>query len=624
MLLDNKIEDRSPTPESRDNCTNNSSHPSPPPSPSPSPEFIASNGDRYRTNTLQLMATAPSHLRKSSDEKLLEDFFGMEQLTKLDMFKSQISIPRSTAKEDKLKTSGSGGLIQGISMPNISSSPSGVSLVSVNKPVKPVILRPLKPRYDDANRKSYDVASEMEKLRARLQETAIQELAEFDRKYSPKLYHSSGASVTSGGSNSHSREGSMDSTTPKELSEPPPTIAVSHVRQYSLPVDQELPQQLQQNRSNGNNLSPLTINWWNPTLSKSSDHIASNVPPHGHIRQISGSSVMSEDSDTFSPPLTPSLQQVHNEFSLSNTATKTQSGSDVRKYVQQYQSGKGSELMRISSTGHVPSSTYNRQSIKGSNSSSVGSNSSTSSRPPSGKMNDSSVGLSSSRPASGKMNEAMMRSSSGNKLHYSTTVLKRGKANNYWGSQELGNFPAVQQRGISTNFKGRSLSNGTPSIIYDRLDPHRRGSLEIEPETKTIPPRGVNRYPSHSNPREGKIPASPRMTRKPDVSDAHHINPQYTKLAPRMPNGKNTATVHPEDITPYMTSSHVRAQMQNLNFTYTPFSEQSQQRAGSLSTGSEYYRYSKPRANTVSSGSPSQRLNQKRVHQLKSNEQTWI
>ena len=78
------------------------------------------------------------------------------------------------------------------------------------------------------------------------------------------------------------------------------------------------------------------------------------------------------------------------------------------------------------------------------------------------------------------------------------------------------------------------------------------------------------RYPPQLLPprlMEGAIPASPKMTRLSDrIADS-------SRPSSRPSSANRRSSGNQEDIQPYMTSSHVKAQMQK-NFKYTPFSHQ--------------------------------------------------
>ena len=163
----------------------------------------------------------------------------------------------------------------------------------------------LKHQYSSEKREAVgDVVSEMQKLRLRLQETTRQELAEIDRKYSPKLSHQGPFGSDSSGQGSHARQGSLDGSSQATLQ----PITVSHVRYGSVPVDPS--KLLNDTNFKAPSLSPhvsserLRFHHDSPSLERSrSSSSRSPTPPlqYGHIRQRSTGSV-SSGSMSFSPP----------------------------------------------------------------------------------------------------------------------------------------------------------------------------------------------------------------------------------------------------------------------------------------------------------------------------------
>lgn len=673
-FLDDTIDDRSPTPKSQQSNKTDDDEQSLPSSPSsPVTDFVAADGDRYTESTLQRMVTAPTHLRKSSDDKVLEEFFGSEQLTKLDMFKKQISTEDVTAADTENPAAdkhlmqipeGESEVVVAVgttaeektphvqeSTRNDSKTTSSSSLVSSESKGE-IRLRVAKNRLSDANRVSYDVASEMEKLRARLQETTKQELAEFDRKYSPKLYHSGMLGIgeevgevggVGGGAweatNSHSRQGSLDSSIPNKQAAPGLTTPAvrqlitthsHHTRQHSLPVDPTYFRQLQQ-----------------------SNETAPPPPFFGHTREISGDS-LSSDGGAFSPPLTPnhqtrdrsqSLIPLHNPAPLLIRAVHPMAGGGVPG---QHKQSKPPGMSRMSSEGGTSSS---QQLIHSQN------------RPASAST--SSMG----REGKGQVNgNNRSRVPSNPQLHYSTTVLKKRS------SQDLSSsfLPSSTHPGVAVGANtgkphpgvgvgntgkphpgvggGNTTGMGKGVYRYDAKVPNGRPHAyeqpkrrsygeEMDSETKQQATRGnvggstSGRYVhTQLSPTrlEGNISsASPRAI--PDrrgtvsVSDTHQT--QYSnnkvKLQTRVSSGditsvssssgRRTAPGQPsqEEIEPYMTSSHVKSQMQKLNYSYTPFSHQPQQQP------------QQQRANTVTAAD-APKLSRKQNNSLRSSENTWI
>lgn len=526
------------------------------------------------------MATAPTHLKmkemtpeKNSDDKLLEDFFGSEELTKLDIFKKQTSVDNLHANK---KTAG--GMFPGISMPNISTTPSNHSSHSYTNQGQGQVKLRLKTNASDANRMSYDVCSEMEKLRMRLQETTLHELAEFDRKYSPKFYHTGilgGLNMKDG---NHSRQGSLDSSIPAQPTEPPPQLKSiagghGHTRQHSLPVDPNYFRKLQQQNRSNENLSPYggaggASHSGSSLTGKASNDQSPTIPYFGHVRQISGGS-MSSESGTFSPPLTPSTIQLI-EYNASPSL------------------GKGS------SHGHTKPSKPPGMARYPSSDSPVSSVNKTNSRPSSA----------STRPpppeGNGRTDTSRVRSSSTAQPHYSTYALKRNKKGSFDQKNSLQSVQQQQQQQVGIGRGGvrkyggyedkQWSANGKPSGTYHH-DPSSRRSFgeDVTDDAARNAPisHGITRYTKFSPPRmEGALPASPKMTRVADKraniltsSDSHQANPHSKLLVTKVSDhsnsiGRNGPSVHPDDIRPYMTSSHVKSQMQGVNFAYTPFTNQ--------------------------------------------------
>lgn len=570
--VDEPPEDRSPTPESHDSQPPDSEENSLPSSPSSPPSYIGADGNAYTEGTLNLMATAPYHLRKSSDDLVLEEFFGSEQMTKLDMFKKQISAENLLAETKgtlpgDLPQIAEEGLRPGVSMPNISSNPPSSSDLypDTRRNGSHAKLRVAKNRLSDANRMSYDVASEMEKLRARLQETAKQELAEFDRKYSPKLYHAKVISEES--ANNHSRQGSLDSSIPQQVVSPSVEAIKSHghSRQHSLPIDHKFLRQLQQTQSNETTPTLATHkNGRSPSLgtrvSAADRAVQSPTPPllFGHIRQVSGGS-MSSEGGAFSPPLTPNqplpsdgYPQNHSPFSASRVPAPRSGGNSGGAALPTQLHKLASNppgMTRIASDGGY---SYNR-----------GSSNSLSRASPEGDGG---------RP----------RASTNVQPHYSTAVVKRGGKR---GSLEITPPPQPQHSSTGLYRYEERVPNGRPNA-YEQ--PKRRSYGE-DMETNFHRPGngGIGRYPQISPPRmEGGVPASPKLSRVPE---RHGDNRQQQRqsTAPKLQTrssepARMTSQSSQEDIQPYMTSKHVKSQMMQ-NFNYTPFT-QHQQRSYTVSS----------------------------------------
>ena len=686
-FIDESIEDRSPTPDSVVETpqhqkpkqqespsssvvvddTNTATLPeaddgdeeeSPPVSPSPvqSPKFVSSEGDMYRTGTLQLMASAPNHLRKSSDEKLLEEFFGSDHVNKFGIFKSQTSL--ETAGENAMDSTSS-EIMQGVSMPNINIAPSNSPLTRKShqaqehpwgKSTQPSDVPPQQPQVQrrlqiprnpntDANRMSYDVASEMEKLRARLQETAIQELAEFDRKYSPKFHHNGGMALGGGGSSiggggdsqrsgevslNHSRQGSLDSSMSSQPTSTTSLLANNnhlaksgragsggqgvgggHTRQYSLPIDPNYYRKLQQEQQSTDstpNMSPrnmrtagimigrkISSSSFSANTSPSTNNLRSpSPPPIGHVRQISGASAGSSENGPTSPPLV-----IGTGFQFPEGTSRIGDRGEAR--------GKPPGMTRVPSNGPHPSRHHTSSSL----SSSAGAG---------------SAANSNSNNRYSPESQLPLRSYTISQPHYATGALRRGKRNSKEISPEQTSAlyqtpqsnPASQHHhqqehlqhhhGNSTSrplVKAQSYDEkvraGFRPHTYEKLpgysqaeaDGHGRGvapglnsaSAYQDPVVGGV---GRARPPSHPRSDTTNLPASPRMGRRPHTAGQQGGQSQNL-LSRSHPNGRVS-----DDIQPYMTSSQVKQQMK---FMYTPFSnhqqhqqQQQQQRAYTVST----------------------------------------
>ena len=356
-----EMEDRSPTPESQllsikqlgkeQNMNNtldshsfspfySASNCSSPPSPQ-SPNYANSKGEMYSSGTLLLMAAAPQHLKKSSDKELLEEFFGSDHLDKMNIFKSPVS-------EDD----------QGVMpMPNISNTLSSFSYSNKSHhdqihdrhpykgssaQTKPRI--PMNLNSHGVNLKSSDIASEMEQLWERLHDKTVQELANFDISLSPKLHHAGIENVGSKNApcNFHGYQGSLDSNilakstltinSPSRLEN---KIRHGHSRQNSLPIDPMYYRQVQKELCNDSSPPSLYVHKamsgnicrqhkaFGSAQQLSSDD-RSHTPPvqHGHVRQVSGSSMSSAGSGTFSPPMVlGNILQAPDEIEISGQGT---------------------------------------------------------------------------------------------------------------------------------------------------------------------------------------------------------------------------------------------------------------------------------------------------------------
>ncbi len=469
--------------------------PSPSPSPTPSPEqFVGSDGHRYRTGTLKLLTTAPTHLKQKDDEKLLEEFFGSDQISRLNDLKVTI------AEEE-----------------GVDSEPAELPEVKLRGKEKLKI--PINPNFGpiDRNRMSYDVASEMEQLRARIQQKARMELEDLDKKYSPKFSHPGFGLLDS---SSHSRQGSLDSSIPNSTNvsstELPVAGQTRHLRQASLPVFFDPA-----------SISSLVKKSPTPQLKTQAenqlmeDKSRSPTPPlnYIHVRQASAGS---SGSGTISPPLM--LTSGHVTSSQQSHVTGHKSIPSQRN-VPQIQSLRERPI-----------------------------------RPQSGKISPQNKDQnfhhahSHSQPTPLPSQFTVSNSRGG----YSTAIVK--------GPRREGSKP------------NGYITSKPPLPANHSLLMSRGGTGDLDqPEIKSVSRVAqLRRAPSGE-----KVAASPRMARNVPPPTTSHVpgpNNTHQKLGMRLSEPGNTANfqanqngaqVHPVDIEPYMTSNDVKGQM----FKYTPYTD---------------------------------------------------
>ena len=224
----------------------------------------------------------PVCLQKESDDLILADFFGTEQIGKLDDFKNSLNQGGEPNKQNQSQSQsvvdtseGSGPATETksplVSTPPIqTSTPNSASqsprLMKAELDIKSIKSEPVS-----------DVVSEMQQLRLRLQETARQEIAAINRQFSPKFSrpfprgHGRQSSLDIGSlsrrsqlsgleQSRHCRDGSLDlsfysnqsqetkfensaSTSAVQLTEARLENSLSasgsggHIRQYSLPSE---------------------------------------------------------------------------------------------------------------------------------------------------------------------------------------------------------------------------------------------------------------------------------------------------------------------------------------------------------------------------------------------------
>ncbi len=318
-------------------------------SPSPPLPAILDDLNAVRLSVGPVDMEPPEHLQQQSDDQVLADFFGSEQLGKLDKLKKGFSVDaEGETEENKLVGASGDGATGGGSAsmstsganPSHPASSNGGSQTSVDTT-----------GLSGGNQGSSktepvsDMVSEMQKLRLRLQEETRQELAKIDRQYSPKLFcrqvprisHGRQSSVDIGAmrrshlnaaeGNSqpqHSRDGSLDSSAPRPLGESLLEASFegslvqssgSHTRQYSLPSESvpshyaSPPAEIQYGKLAPRSPSPrLTspggTHYDSYSLERTrspSRNSRSPTPPYqrGHVRQ---GSVGSSGSGGLSPP----------------------------------------------------------------------------------------------------------------------------------------------------------------------------------------------------------------------------------------------------------------------------------------------------------------------------------
>ena len=553
---------------------------------------------------------------------VLEEFFGSEQLTKLDMFKKQISTENLAAENSNSNSKDK--MAGGESLPQIVETAEGEA--SPIKPLSPpptsmapdqVKLRIANKRFSsDANRISCDVASEMEKLRARLQETAKQELAEFDRRFSPKFRHQQQHAGSSDVSNSHSRQGSLDSSVPTDYpttSPRLPPVGHGHTRQHSLPIDPKHLRSLQGGTDREGVLTHQKTKAANSPLSSSSfsnidRNARSPTPPllYGHVRQVSGSSVSSNEGAAFSPPRTPVLQ-------LASSASQPESHGQYFHYNSHSASGKGSSAYQMASSQPMPVQQHYpaAKQVKAPGMARMGSDGSFNNYPYNRHLSGSASSLTRTSPeGDGQLNGNRTRvtnnTAHSSQPHYSTSVIKRGNGSKRSSlersslersSMDRGSFDGnmpPQITGSARDLRNHDsrVQNGRPNAYehpkrrsygedtdgHHPMVPLTRGGSNISVGSSGASSGG--RYPQFSPPRmEGNIPASPRMSRAPDrratVTQGSGGSAGVSSRGQKIPTQRSLD----ENIQPYSTSAQLKSQM---GFNYTPFSQQ-QQRSQTVS-----------------------------------------
>lgn len=521
------------------------------PDRSPSPDtFLTVDGERYRSGTLQLLSTAPTHLKKESDEKVLEEFFGSENITKLNDFKIILTSDDGNEETD---------------------TPTLEKLLQNNEtsevPLRKKLKIPTNPNSSvNRNRMSYDVASEMEQLRMRIHENARQELEELDKKFSPKTSHPGFGLIDSA---SHSRHSSLDSSTPAISAPSSAPGTTTHSRQNSLPAFEASPAPLRQVKSSST--SPQVL-YKDGSLESPTSRSPTPPQQYLHIHQVSAGSNSSMGSGTLSPPLqiTAPLHQT-NILSMHKPPYSASSTSHSPQHNPQFHNIR--EPLRVArpQSGRLPQA-YDRGIISHSHSNSMG-------------------GLSTSQSTGQQIStnlESKRFSGSSTNIHYSSAAHNRGSKRNSLELEDNSKSnpsPPPHSQNYYNGYPPSKPPLCLPNKVYYQTNRHSSGDLD-QPEIKSIPrAMQLRRAPSGE-----KVAASPRMGRQPVPSSlvpgpSVPVN-THQRLGPRLNDwtkysggnssqfqNKNNAQVHPEDIEPYMTSKDVKN-----NFKYTPFADTSASR----------------------------------------------
>ena len=554
---------------------------------------------------------------------MLEQFFGTDQVEKLNQFKKSLDDEKEQKEKEESEYED-----------------------YLRKNVGKKLEIPVNP-YRKSSRYSCDVASEMEQLRARLHETAFKELEEFDKKFSPKLAHP--RINPASGESSHSRQGSLDSSFPPQPQLNSPQLVPSHRRDHSLPVYMD-PSASGSPQSASGNSSPFTSRSatqllrnqvGEPVVVSCENDIRSPTPPlqYGHIRQMSAGS-NSSGSGTFSPPPANMVStQGSHQLSYGNSGGLSVnmpryggSGGALNRY------GNYDQASKLGSAGNSPTSrapnphsphfhSLNKQQPSQAHQQVGGAGQGNSSLPRTVGSGGGGVGgggsglvafgtnlsltrnsggtaksgVTANHPVTAGTNNAslnrirqqvlpnpasngvvMRRPESNNttQTHYSTSVIKKRKSSPSPDRNSRRSFgedfqtvePHLEGGDLGHHHQPRNdypVSGLQGSAGHDQVrvqSPEQRGVSKTSQQQRLIAPYE-------------RITNSPKMARKPmkpnsSVTSTATSSPQSSaalrKSEPNLLPG-NGPSVYPETIQPYMSSGDVKGQLKY--FKYTPYTD---------------------------------------------------
>ena len=233
---------------------------------------------------------------KESDDTVLEDFFGSDNMSRLKLWQStessskDLGIGERSQSNDRLISAGLPPLPKRKRSPKvhpISVSPR-TSRVHASTPDMSLHRR--------GNQPVNNVCSEMHKLRMKLRETANQTVAEIEERFSPKFNRLTlGPAVdlppshASGSNASHSHQGSLDSYPSHSTPVTQVSLPANHGRQHSLPLSVVSQVQSHSPTTAVGAHSPQTSHHGHSN--SMSPPSRSPTPPHQHGRQSSQGNV---------------------------------------------------------------------------------------------------------------------------------------------------------------------------------------------------------------------------------------------------------------------------------------------------------------------------------------------
>ena len=605
-------------------------HPSPPPPPPSSspPSSSLVDTDKDQTSTVNDHKATNSSSGgdeggaeyKSSDDNILEEFFGSTEFDRLNQLKLGLDFENvegeASTTRDKSDQSASPSSIS-LGSTSISSSVVGTSsqLLQSHTNSEPS---------SQINGIEVDVVSEMQKLRLKLQESTIAELAELDRQFAPKY------DLNADGN--HSRQGSLDSSIPPAVSAQAVQSGRGHTRQYSLPIDpstlpksrvtpQPIPPQNYQLATGHHHhhnattappqqpaRSPLSFlnratTYESSSLDRrSSSKSRSPTPPYlyAHVRQGSGGSG-SSGSGTFSPPpLGPSVNAMSNYQYHPPSQANPAAGSSSSSYQQAPGSPTSPKSfntpppIRVSPSVNQPQYYSFRQSRSGSEPP----------QPPQqykilGRMHSTEGAAPGNQSSAGAAHHRLPPRPSSGKV----TGMSRVRNMVQQGGQVLPDTIQVSAAGGGGGGGGGGRVQGRPQSArthYSTQVVKKKHSPEVKPTdnpqqlfhmrngypTATVGPAMYDRLQpgtsSSNNSTDFDQPELKSVVRggyqKPYIKPK--LEPRVSAPLRQNSSGNNSVPVHPEgEIQPYMTSGELAAQ-----FKYTPFTE-NRFRTGSVGVG---------------------------------------